>query len=82
MSFFCFYELLSVLKGCPYIRLYNAIFLTDFIWGCSTCKAPDNSVHWHSGPPHHRLAMTDRRIDHDSFIHSMTSMLLLHAYET
>ena len=32
MSFYCFYELLSVLKGCPYIRFFNAVFLTDFIW--------------------------------------------------
>ena len=75
MSFFCFYEFLSVLKSSPYIRVGNAIFLTDFFWGCPTCKVPDNSVHGHSGPPHHRLAMTDRGIDCDSFIHPLTSML-------
>ena len=81
MSFFCFYELLRVLKSRPYIRVDNAIFLTDFFWGCPTCKAPNNSVHWHSGSAHRRLAMTDRGIDYDSFIHPMTSMLL-RVYET
>ena len=59
MSFFCFHEFLRVLKSGPYICVDNAIFLTDFFWGCLTCKVPNNSVYWHSGPPNHWLAMTD-----------------------
>ena len=30
MRFFCFYEFLRILKSSPYIRLDNAISLTDF----------------------------------------------------
>ena len=69
MRFFCFHECLRVLKSGPYIHVDNAIFFADFFWVCSSCEAPNNSVHWHSGSPNHRLAMTDRGIDYDSFIY-------------
>ena len=40
MSFFCFYESFRVLKSGPYIRIDNAIFLTDFFWGCPPARLP------------------------------------------
>ena len=73
MDFFCFYEFLRILKCGPYIRVYNAIFLTYFIGGGTACKAPDDSVYRNPGSPHHRLAMADRGIDCDPFIHPVIS---------
>ena len=50
VSFFCFYKFLRVLKGGPYIRVDDAIFLTDFFRSCPSCEAPNNSVYWDSSP--------------------------------
>ena len=81
MSFFCFYGFLSVIKSGPYIRVDNAIFLTDFFRGCPICKASNNPMHRYSDPSHYRLAMTDRGVDNDSLIHPMIPMPL-RIYET
>ena len=69
MGFFCFYEFLGIFKRGPYIRVYNAIFLTYLVGRGTACKAPDDPVYRNPGSPHHRLAMTDRGIDCDPFIH-------------
>ena len=70
MSFFGFNEILGVLKSGPYIRICNAIFFADFFPGRPAGKASNDAVHRHSSPSHHRFPMTDRGIEHDSFIHS------------
>ena len=71
---FCFDEFLGVLKSGAYICVYNAVFFADFFPRCPACKASNNSMHRHPSPSHRRLPMADRGIDHNSFIHPVTSM--------
>ena len=68
-----FYEFLGILKRGPYIRVYNAVFLTHLLGAGPARKAPDDSVYRHPRSAHHRLAMTDRGIDCDPFIHLVTA---------